>query len=126
MYPNSACFCGALTFSLCFSIVAIMAWRIQSTVARATDLDWNYNLYTTALQSQLELWLGIIAANLPTLAPLISRFIKPALKNYFGSRGFFKKPPTGTKHLPRTFGSRDSTMTREKFNRLADDPLNFP
>ena len=100
-----------------------MAWRIQSTVASTTDPDWNYTLYITALQSHLELWLGIISANLPTLAPLFNKFIKPAVKSYWGSRGS-KQPSAGGKHVPRTFGSGDPTK-RDKFNRL-DDSLDYP
>jgi hypothetical protein len=102
-----------------------MAWRIQSTVVSTKESDWNYGLYTTALQSHLELWLGIIAANLPTLAPLFARFIKPVVKSYFRSRSF-KQPSTGGKHLPRTFGSGDPTIKRDKFNRLADNSVDFP
>ena len=101
-----------------------MAWRIQSTVASTADPDWNYTLYITALQSHLELWLGIIAANLPTLAPLFNKFIKPAIKSYWGSRGS-NQPSAGGKRIPRTFGSGDPTK-RDKFNRLDDDSLDYP
>ena len=112
------------TNSVYLSIVCVMAWRIQSTVASTANPDWNYTLYITALQSHLELWLGIIAANLPTLAPLFNKFIKPAIKSYLGSRGS-KQPSAGGKRILRTFGSGDPTK-RDKFNRLDDDSLDCP
>ncbi|OCL08732.1 hypothetical protein AOQ84DRAFT_221578 [Glonium stellatum] len=80
-------------------------------------------LYITALQSHLELWPGIIAANLPTLAPLFNKFIMPVIKSYLGSRG--SKQPSGGKHILRTFGSGDQPK-RDKFNHLDDDSLDYP
>jgi hypothetical protein len=92
-----------------------MIWRIQSTSATVGDLDFNYNLFTVALQAHLELWLGIIAANLPTLAPLLARYVRPQLRTYF------KKGASGGKSVPRTFGSAEKPSRREKFDRLDDD-----
>ncbi|KAF2458351.1 hypothetical protein BDY21DRAFT_342242 [Lineolata rhizophorae] len=124
-------------FSLGLIIVAIMAWRIQSTVAASNQPDWNIALYTTALQSHLEVWLGIIAANLPTLAPLFSRFIKPTMKSYFnnfkwssnnggGSGGDGGKQYRNSHNMAiRTFGSGGPDLKAERFNRLAGSSGDF-
>lgn len=58
-----------------------MIWRLITTSLPSDNTDLVYDIYILALQSHLEIWLGIIAANIPPLAPLIdrkiaSRFIK--------------------------------------------------
>ena len=75
-----------------------MAWRIQSTVEATKSSDALYHLYFTTLQSHLEIWLGIIAASLPTLAPIASKVIIPAFsrlrsshRKFVTSSGYFKK-----------------------------------
>ena len=62
-----------------------MAWRIQSTVKTSQSSDPEYGIYFTTLQSHLELWLGIIGASLPTLAPIASKMIIPALSRFISS-----------------------------------------
>ena len=103
---------SGLISNLYSSIVAIMSWRIQSTVVLSKDPDWNYGLYITALQSQLEIWLGIVAANLPTLAPLISRFITPAIRSYFKGQS-----STAKRHI-LTFGTPENSEKRGEFDCL--------
>lgn len=51
-----------------------MIWRLVSTAKPDPNPDLVYDAYLLALQSHLELWLGILAANLPSLAPLFNRF----------------------------------------------------
>ncbi|KAI4858740.1 hypothetical protein F4820DRAFT_454582 [Hypoxylon rubiginosum] len=68
-------------FSIGIGVVAIMIWRLITTSLPSDNTDLVYDIYILALQSHLEIWLGIIAANIPPLAPLIdrkiaSRFIK--------------------------------------------------
>lgn len=46
------------------------------------EADMVYDLYILALQSHLELWLGIIAANIPILGPLISRLKWSNVREY--------------------------------------------
>ncbi|KAF2468320.1 uncharacterized protein BDR25DRAFT_202666, partial [Lindgomyces ingoldianus] len=65
-------------FSLGLSIVAIMLWRLGTTVqALHKPADFSYDLYIVALQSLLELWLGLIATNFPTIAPLFPLLLPP-------------------------------------------------
>lgn len=56
-----------------------MAWRLQFTIATLHDTDFVFNLYDIGLISLLELWLGVIAACIPTLGPLLKSYVKPAL-----------------------------------------------
>lgn len=54
-----------------------MAWRIPVTIASTKNLDFVFGFWEVALVSFLELWLGLIVACLPTLAPLSNKYIKP-------------------------------------------------
>lgn len=54
-----------------------MAWRIQVTLESAVQTDFVFGFSTVALISFLELWLGLIVACMPTLAPLSNKYIKP-------------------------------------------------
>lgn len=113
-----------LAYSFCFSIVAIMTWRIQTTVQGSKDVDWNYGLYITALQSQLEIWLGIIAANLPTLAPLTSQLLMPKIKIYFGWDGSKELSKVG-RLTSRIISGGNSTLKQDKLTLLADEDLHL-
>ncbi|KAI4173734.1 MAG: hypothetical protein LQ343_002737 [Gyalolechia ehrenbergii] len=62
-----------------------MAWRIWSTVQQERSSDIFYDWYYIGLQSQLEIWLGMIAASLPTLAPIASKLIAPAFSKLIAS-----------------------------------------
>jgi len=64
-------------FSLGLLVVGLSAWRIVITNKSVTEADFVYGLALIALVSQLELWLGIIIACLPTMAPLFHKWIKP-------------------------------------------------
>jgi hypothetical protein len=54
-----------------------MAWRLRFTIVANSDPDFVYNLFSIGLISFLELWLGIIVACIPTLAPLLKTYVKP-------------------------------------------------
>ena len=54
-----------------------MAWRIYHTWQTSQTTDWSSTIVTTALQSHLELWLGIMAANLPMMGHLFKRAAAP-------------------------------------------------
>lgn len=63
-----------------------MAWRVRITVNSVIDTtDSVYGVGKISLVSLLELWLGIIVACLPTLAPLLGKYIKPILSKLTGS-----------------------------------------
>jgi hypothetical protein len=50
-----------------------MAWRLYTTYESSKTTDWSYIIVTTALQSHLELWLGMMAANLPMMGHLLKK-----------------------------------------------------
>lgn len=56
-----------------------MIWRIPVTIQSDGDGDFTYHLLTIALITMLELWLGIIVACIPTLAPLLKRRVIPVV-----------------------------------------------
>lgn len=63
-----------------------MCWRLHSTIVPVKPADLVYDTYLLALQSHLELWLGILAASMPTLGPLIGRIpVGPVVKKWLGS-----------------------------------------
>ncbi|KAF2199992.1 hypothetical protein GQ43DRAFT_359150, partial [Delitschia confertaspora ATCC 74209] len=78
MAPSKKLF-ASFMFSFGLVIVGIMAWRIQTTVEFTKTFEWSQNLVKVALQSHLEVWLVIMAANLPTVAPLFTKVINPAM-----------------------------------------------
>lgn len=95
-----------------------MAWRIQSTVYGSLHSDPIYHLYYTALQSHLEIWLGITSATLPTLAPIVSRVLVPAFSKLVTSYRRFASPI-----LSRTSGSR--TRSGRNFTAIQLPSLGF-
>lgn len=64
-----------------------MIWRLISTAKPDPKPDLVYDAYLLALQSHLELWLGILAANLPSLAPLFKRFTATQWSKYLPKIG---------------------------------------
>lgn len=56
-----------------------MCWRLQITAEAAKTTDFFLHLPEIGLVSQLELWLGLIVVCMPTLAPLVKAYVKPAI-----------------------------------------------
>ena len=101
-----------------------MGWRIQSTVQASKGTDVTYDLYFTALQSHLEIWLGITAATLPTLAPISSKYISPAISKYLTPRLRHSGPNSGRRHGIQTIGGGgDIPLRRTEFSRLEEGLL---
>lgn len=96
------------------SVIGVMIWRLITTSSNE-EPDLVYDLYTLALQSHLELWLGIIAANLPVLGPLLSRLKLSKITEYLssGSSGRNKpdRGPSGPSVI--TFGSSGRARVRD-------------
>lgn len=67
-----------------------MAWRLAATKRAVDNPDLSYWQTDIALISLLELWLGIIVACIPTLAPLAKTYVKPVVSKLrslsYGSR----------------------------------------
>lgn len=61
-----------------------MIWRVVWTHKYRTNPDFTTYLGWIGLVSQFELWLGLIVACIPTLAPLIKTFVSPTLKRITG------------------------------------------
>ncbi|KAI0380262.1 integral membrane protein [Hypomontagnella monticulosa] len=69
----------SVMFSIGFITIAVMGWRVAAAAQTRSNPDYTYNFPLTAVLSLCELWLGIIVACIPTLAPLLNAYIKPAL-----------------------------------------------
>lgn len=104
-----------------------MGWRIAAAARTRSNPDYTYNFPLTAVLSFCELWLGIIVACIPTLAPLLNAYIKPALrkvkssfattnKSSHGSQcetmhlDVIDKDPSGGKYCELEDGSDDRTF----------------
>lgn len=102
-----------------------MTWRVVSLSrsARGLDIDIVYDNYVLLLQTNLELWLGILAANIPTLAPILDG--KPFLR--FVEYISLKSPSSSwrsTPHVPlRTWGRGENTRrpANTSFEVIQDD-----
>jgi hypothetical protein len=102
-----------------------MAWRIQSTVQATTSSDFTYDYYFTVLQVHLEIWLGIIGASLPTLAPIASKLVVPTFSRFVSSYRKLAAPSASRKNASRTIGGSggDVPLQRTGFNRLEGGTL---
>lgn len=94
-----------------------MIWRLIFTVMPRTA-DYSYDLAMVALQSHLELWLGLIATNIPTIAPLLKNWIPSSMRKYFSSEGSKPIKCDGPVVLG-TFGSGPNPRFKD-FSRLND------
>ncbi|ROW06273.1 hypothetical protein VPNG_08074 [Cytospora leucostoma] len=70
-----------ITFSLSFMTIGIMIWRIVDLTTSATA-DMFSNMPTLALTTTLELWMCIIIACIPTLAPLFKTYLVPLISKF--------------------------------------------
>lgn len=66
------------------STIGIMCWRLEATTDSLQNPDFTYHFTIISLISNFELWLGIIAACIPTLAPLMKSYVRPALSKIKG------------------------------------------
>ena len=100
-----------------------MAWRIQSTVEATKSSDPLYYLYFTSLQSHLEVWLGIIGASLPTLAPIASKLIVPAFSRLISSHRKIVSSLSYRKNANPTMGGSGVEVPLQDtgFTRLEDN-----
>ncbi|KAF2180459.1 hypothetical protein K469DRAFT_592708 [Zopfia rhizophila CBS 207.26] len=112
-------------FSVGLLVVGIMAWRIQTTVESMKSIEWSYFLVTIALQSFLEVWLGLMAANLPVMAPVFTKVITPAVKRSFKSWSS-SDASSNLKRLTRTFGGGSSGKKSSGGYPLSDYSMDLP
>lgn len=109
------------------SVIAIMIWRLVSTATAKKPKDLVYDTYLLALQSHLELWLGILAANLPTIVPLGQHWKIVTWDTYFSKNRSGDGSSRGTpKNFSfRTIGGSGGSRRRNslEFSRLDDEGI---
>lgn len=93
--------------------IAIMCYRLKETVH--TDPDPMIATARIGLLSNLELWLGIIVACLPTMAPVFRAYVQPGFSKLshklYGSSGQSTKEGTPRVQL-KTFGGSGPTKSK--------------
>ncbi|KAI3320365.1 hypothetical protein HD806DRAFT_506125 [Xylariaceae sp. AK1471] len=110
-------------FSLGVGVIAISIWRLVDTLSPGHLKDLTYDIYILSLQSHLECWLGILAANIPALAPLLNRIQPSRLTKYIKSKNTGVHDETklyGRGISLKTFGSSNvsSRPARDEFELL--------
>lgn len=90
-----------------------MIWRIHDLVASRDDPigDFIAEMPTLALSTMLELWICIIIACIPTLAPILKTYITPQVTKIFPSRS--------------SSGGRSNLRSIITFGRLGGRPRNI-
>ncbi|KAI0000275.1 hypothetical protein F4779DRAFT_148648 [Xylariaceae sp. FL0662B] len=112
-------------FSLGLGVVAIMTWRVirMSKSTKGIAVDLVYDNYLLLLQSNLELWLGILAANIPSLAPILDGKAFSKISEYIN----LKSSSSSWKRTPPvpliTFGGSGTTKrpVNTDFEMMEDD-----
>ncbi|KAI1338182.1 hypothetical protein F5Y15DRAFT_134431 [Xylariaceae sp. FL0016] len=95
-------------FGLGTGVIGILLWRLIDTQSPTHGDDVVYDLYSLSLQAHLECWLGILAANIPSLAPLLNRISPAKITQYLksGSNNSSAEPRSyPQKFSLKTFGS---------------------
>lgn len=104
-----------------------MAWRIYTTYESTKTTDWSYLIVTTALQSHLELWLGILAANLPMMGHLIkawSPIIRSTFRKLKSGGGHFTDDSWSTQ--PSSSSWKISRKSKKTFEAMNEDSATLP
>lgn len=57
----------------------MMCWRASAAHHTRSSPDYTYNFPVTVIISFFELWLGVMTACIPTLAPLFRAYIEPVI-----------------------------------------------
>ena len=98
-----------------------MAWRIYTTYETSINPDWSYMIVTIALQCHLELWLGIIAANLPMMGYLFNKQVSPIVSFFskLRSTGYFSRLTGRSGATQDSSNSKLSRNQRRKFEHIS-------
>ena len=100
-----------------------MSWRIRLSTGSTTRTDFAYYLGNESLIFSLEVWLGIIIACLPTLGPIVGKYLKPLSSRL---TDLFKKRTTqeADKEALHRINVADPRRFRSKrFSRLDSESL---
>ena len=117
-----------LTVRVAGSVIGVMVWRMITTTNPNHGKDMVYDLFYVAVQGQLEIWLGILAANLPVLGPLLTPISRWPLArhvlSYWKATSAEDSSPAPSRGVAlRTFGNfgRSAGIDRDDFQRLNDE-----
>lgn len=119
-----------IMFSFGFATIAIMCYRMEITVNNHADPI--KAMYRIGLLSNLELWFGIIAACMPTIAPFFRTYVQPGMSKIFTRiYGSSNGPSEGGSHprVPlKTFGSSGTSGNRGNHSQYTElgDPAHDP
>ncbi|KAI1110047.1 hypothetical protein F5Y14DRAFT_384680 [Nemania sp. NC0429] len=107
-------------FSISLTTIGIMSWRLAQTSYALHHLDDDY--YSTTLPVlllvvMLELWLGVIVACIPTLAPVLNRLLAPLIAS-ITRRTTAGSKPLRAEHAIVTIGQKPS---RKRYYEMARD-----
>ncbi|KXX73521.1 hypothetical protein MMYC01_209834 [Madurella mycetomatis] len=100
-------------FGFGFATVAVMFYRIYATVH--ADPDPILALADVGLLSFIELWLGIIVACLPTMAPVFKVYVEPALSKASSSIWGQPSNPSSQQLAVNTIGGSGPATGGRKF-----------
>ncbi|KAI0388468.1 hypothetical protein F5Y17DRAFT_452685 [Xylariaceae sp. FL0594] len=120
-----------IMFSFGFATIAIMAYRIEQAVH--ADPDPLIAIARVGLLSNVELWLGIIVACLPTMAPFVRTYVQPHLstlsRKIYGSTNPSVRPGVAPAHLGEFRGNnRMVAKGRSNYSELSEtfvDPAQY-
>ncbi|KAI1370298.1 hypothetical protein F4677DRAFT_438726 [Hypoxylon crocopeplum] len=123
--PRSKKIGVSLIFSIGVGVISIMIWRMIYTARPDHGSDMTYELFTVCIQGQMEIWLGILAANIPTLGPLMNRAMSVVSSRVSSVSRKRKQNSSTSGHriILKTFGSsgNEDRSARQDFYRLDDD-----
>lgn len=101
--------------------VGIILWRLINTIKTRYDKDFIWNLYVLGLIGFLELWLGIIVACIPTLAPLFNHYVKPKISRVTGNSSTGDRIDANRRDV-RTIGASSASRNRNRvYSQLEED-----
>jgi len=112
-----------MMFSIGMITIGVMCWRIVVTVqGTKPGFDFYFGLPTLALIVMLELWMSIIVACVPTLAPLMRTYVAPLVTKFSTGRTSGLDQPLPLPAV-ETIGAK---RIRKKYFELggSQDPLN--
>ncbi|KAL7627702.1 hypothetical protein AAE478_001896 [Parahypoxylon ruwenzoriense] len=69
----------SIMFSCGLITIGLMCWRLVITAESARTTDLFFYLPDIGLVSELELWLGIIVVCIPTMKPLVTKYLTPRI-----------------------------------------------
>ncbi|KAI2465983.1 hypothetical protein F4781DRAFT_369682 [Annulohypoxylon bovei var. microspora] len=110
----------SIMFSIGLITIAVMSWRLVQTTQTVEhpERDFLTQMPTLGLIVMLELWLGVIVACIPTLAPVLNIYMKPLVSKMYS--GLSNRTSIQQNFTPiETIGAK---RTRQKYIELEAIP----